>query len=169
MTTVYGPHLDEEKIQFLQEIRDLRSSNRGPWAICGDFNLIYKAEYKNNNHLNRRMMGRFCRLLKDLELKEIFLHGRLFTWSNERRHATLTRIDHLFVTVDWEKISRTACFMQSPPESQIMRCCSYSSIPCGTQKSSSGSRLFGPSLRGTWMPQHMGGRSHALTWTDYKL
>jgi exonuclease III len=48
------------------------------------------------------MMGRFRRLLCDLELKEVHLHGRLFTWSNERSHPTLERIDRVVISLDWE-------------------------------------------------------------------
>jgi len=40
-TGVYGPHLDADKLQFLQELRDIRSACPGPWLIGGDFNLIY--------------------------------------------------------------------------------------------------------------------------------
>jgi endonuclease/exonuclease/phosphatase family metal-dependent hydrolase len=48
------------------------------------------------------MMGKFRRLLGDLELKELYLNGRRYTWSNERERATLERLDRVFSTVDWE-------------------------------------------------------------------
>jgi hypothetical protein len=38
-------------------------------------------------------MGKFHRLLQDLELYELHLHGRLYTWSNEQLHPTLEHID----------------------------------------------------------------------------
>jgi hypothetical protein len=38
----------------------------GPWMIYGDFNLIYRDEEKKNDHLDRRMMGRFRRCINDL-------------------------------------------------------------------------------------------------------
>ncbi|WVZ91735.1 hypothetical protein U9M48_037868 [Paspalum notatum var. saurae] len=69
--------------------------------LCGDFNMIYGAVDKNNARLNRRVMNWFRRFLDDLELSELHLNGRLFTWSNEREHPTLERIDRVFVTVDW--------------------------------------------------------------------
>jgi endonuclease/exonuclease/phosphatase family metal-dependent hydrolase len=53
---VFEPQANDENIQFLQELRDIRSAALGPWIIAGDFNLIYKAEDKNNNY-NRAMMG----------------------------------------------------------------------------------------------------------------
>jgi exonuclease III len=89
LTCVYGPQGNEDKISFLQELRDIRLANQGPWIIVGDFNLIYKAEDKNNNNYNRAMMGRFRRLIDDLDLKDIPLHGRKFTWSNHHTNPTL--------------------------------------------------------------------------------
>jgi hypothetical protein len=78
-TGVYGPQSDELKFQFLQQLQAIRSLCGGPWVIGGDFNLIYRAEDKNNNNLNRAMMGRFQRLLNDLHLIELPLHGRKYT------------------------------------------------------------------------------------------
>jgi hypothetical protein len=49
-------------------------------------------------------MGRFRWLLNDLELSELHLSGRLFTWSNERLHPTLEHIDRMFVSEGWESL-----------------------------------------------------------------
>jgi hypothetical protein len=54
---VYGPQGNKEKIQFMQELCEIRTACQGPWMIAGDFNLIYKAEDKNNSNYNRAMMG----------------------------------------------------------------------------------------------------------------
>ena len=89
-------------MHFLDELRTIRAACVGPWAVAGDFNLIFDAADKNNNMLNRRMMGRFRRLLNDLELKESCLIGRRYTWSNERRQPTLEKIDRWFSTSDWD-------------------------------------------------------------------
>lgn len=70
--------------------------------LCGDFNLICNAADKNNMDLHRRTMGWFRRFLNDMELKELNLYGRLYTWSNERSHPTLECIDRLFVLLEWE-------------------------------------------------------------------
>lgn len=60
-TGVYGPQEDEEKMMFLQELRNIHSLCNGPWLVAGDFNLIYQAANKNNANLDRAMMGRFRR------------------------------------------------------------------------------------------------------------
>jgi hypothetical protein len=36
-----------------------------------------------------------------MELLELHLHGRLYTWSNEQAHRTLERIDKAFACADW--------------------------------------------------------------------
>jgi hypothetical protein len=37
-------------------------------------------------------------------VKEVHLEGRLFTWSNERAHPTLERIDRVFVSTEREAL-----------------------------------------------------------------
>jgi hypothetical protein len=103
-TGVYGPQEDEEKISFLQELRDVRAFCSGPWLVAGDFNLIYQAADKNNANLDHAMMGRFRRFLDDVEIKEIPLLGQKFTWSNERASPTLVRLDRAFCYLRWEEV-----------------------------------------------------------------
>jgi hypothetical protein len=59
ITVVYGPQHDDEKVEFLNELLHFREANHGPWLLCGDFNMIYQAEDKNNDRLDRRNMRRF--------------------------------------------------------------------------------------------------------------
>jgi hypothetical protein len=46
-------------------------------------------------------MQRFRHTIDTLQLAELHLNGRLFTWSNERSRPTLERIDCVFATVQW--------------------------------------------------------------------
>ena len=69
------------------------------WLLIGDFNMILHARDKSNLNLNRRLMGAFRDLIQDLQLKELNLRGRKFTWSNDRTH---TRINRAFCTVNWD-------------------------------------------------------------------
>jgi hypothetical protein len=50
------------------------------------------------------MMARFKRALSTLELRELYLNGRCFTWSNGREQPTLEKLDRVFSTVDWEEL-----------------------------------------------------------------
>jgi hypothetical protein len=47
--SVYGPTEAGNKDAFLQEIGDIQAGVGGPWLINGDFNMIYRAEDKNNS------------------------------------------------------------------------------------------------------------------------
>jgi hypothetical protein len=104
LTCVYGPQGNDEKIAFMQELRDIRSACNGPWVLAEDFNLIFKDEDKTNANCNRAMMERFRRLINDLALKEIPQYGRRFTWSNQQESPTLVKLDRVLRTVDWEEI-----------------------------------------------------------------
>lgn len=56
MTGVYGPQRKRRKLQFIEELKNLKSKVTEKWLLLGDFNLIYKAADKNNNRLDRRLM-----------------------------------------------------------------------------------------------------------------
>ena len=81
----------------------VRNECEGPWIIAGDFNMIYRAEDKNNSNINRALMGDFRSWINSLELKELPLCGRRFTWSNQREDPTLVKLDHVFCTNSWEE------------------------------------------------------------------
>jgi endonuclease/exonuclease/phosphatase family metal-dependent hydrolase len=114
LSSVYGPSRDEEKHDFLDELNHLRLSHASPWLLCGDFNMIYRTMDKNNNRLDKRRMCQFRRFLSVASLKEIHLQGRLFTWSNERDHPTLEKIDRFFVTAEWEAMHHNFEFHSLP-------------------------------------------------------
>lgn len=79
ITTVYGPVDDSLTPSFLDELREIRAAADQPLLLCGDFNLIYKAQDKSKDRLNLRSMRRFRRALDDMQVDELYLHGRLYT------------------------------------------------------------------------------------------
>jgi hypothetical protein len=103
LTVVYSLARDHDKQTFLIELHKLRTLHSGPWLLTRDFNLMYRAEDKNNTRLDRRLMGQFRRFLDEASLHEIHLSGIIFTWSNERSHPTLEHIDHAFISKEWDE------------------------------------------------------------------
>lgn len=101
ITVVYGPQLDNDKIEFLGELLQFGQACSGPWFLCGDFNMIYRAQDKNNDCLDRRCMRRFRSFLNQARLEEISMVGRMYTWSSERDRPTLELLDRMFATADW--------------------------------------------------------------------
>lgn len=102
ISVVYAPQGDELKSQFLLDLYSGRAVCPGPWLVLGDFHMILRASEKNNTNINRAMMAKFRSFVDDHELKELYMHGRMFTWSNERNVPTLTKIDRVLTSVDWE-------------------------------------------------------------------
>jgi exonuclease III len=88
----------------MQELRDIIAQWLAPWMMVGDFNLICRAEDKNNSNYNQALSGRFWRVIDDLALKEVPLQGRKFTWSNQQASPTLVRLDMVLVIVEWEEM-----------------------------------------------------------------
>lgn len=98
---VYGPQTDADKVLFLDELATYGDRVQLPWLAYGDFNMIYRASDKNNQRLDRRCMTRFRRFLNRMQLEEINMRGRLYSWSNERDNPTLELLDRVFGTAGW--------------------------------------------------------------------
>ena len=121
LTCVYGPQGDDNNLLFLQELRSIRANCQGPWLLLGDFNLITSVEDKNNRNINRAMMGRFRRLINDLELRDLPLHGRKFTWSNQQEVPTLVKLDRALCSAEWEQLFPN-CLLQSEASDGLDHC-----------------------------------------------
>jgi hypothetical protein len=100
------------KFSLCKELRNVRSACPGPWILMGDFNLIYMDDDKSSGNFNRHLMDRFRRLINDLGVKELALHGRKFTWSNRQDPPTLVKLDRMFCSPDWEQLFPN-CLLQS--------------------------------------------------------
>lgn len=112
LTVVYGPQLDPEKALFMEELIAVRAACTGPWVVVGDFNLILDEADKNNARINRRNLRLFRQTVDQLELQDIHLNGRKYTWSNERHQPTLVKLDRVLVSLDWEE-RFPSCFLQA--------------------------------------------------------
>lgn len=101
ISVVYGPQADSDKFNFISELRSLKASMLPSWVILGDFNLICRANDKSNGAINRRLINSFRSALNFLELDELRLHGRRFTWASSCPQQTKTKIDHVFCSPEW--------------------------------------------------------------------
>jgi exonuclease III len=79
---VYGSQPENEKMTFLVELRNIRNMMKPKWLILGDFNMIRRTREKNKGSINRRVMRQFNHTIDYLQLLELDLNGKLYTWSN---------------------------------------------------------------------------------------
>ena len=102
---VYGPTTGiAEKLPFLSDLKAALVNLHLPIALMGDFNLIAEAADKSNLNLNRGLMLAFRGFMNDLGLKDLYLHGRRYTWSNEQLNSTRCRLDRLLYNSEWHDL-----------------------------------------------------------------
>ena len=115
LIAVYGPQSDPDKVAFLQELQGRITSDLPPntaTIVVGDFNMIVKASDKSNTNVNRRNMARFRKFINDMQLKDLYLHGRRYTWSNEQQVSTMVKLDRVLFNQEWD-INFPSCMLQA--------------------------------------------------------
>jgi hypothetical protein len=62
-----------------------------------------RKEDKNNDNFNPRWPFIFNAIIGSLDLRELGLSGRQFTWANRRQIPTFEKLDQILVSVGWEQ------------------------------------------------------------------
>jgi hypothetical protein len=99
---VYGAAQDTHKPAFLSELVRMCDSEILPKLLAGDFNIMRKPEEKNNSTFHPRWPSIFNAIIDHLDLREIVLSGRQFTWANRRSVPTFEKLDRVLASVEWE-------------------------------------------------------------------
>ena len=71
--------------------------------------MIRSDSDKNTGHGDPKLMELFNNFIGNCLLREIFVSGMRFTWSNKQKIPTLIKLDRILVTVEWE-LQYTKCF-----------------------------------------------------------
>jgi hypothetical protein len=71
--------------------------------VGGDFNIIRRREEKNKDSFNEQWPFIFNAIIESLDLREIALSGRQFTWANCRKSPTYEKLDRILSSVEWEQ------------------------------------------------------------------
>ena len=104
LISVYGPAQQEYKSHFLSEIVRVCSKEALPIVIGGNFNIIRRPDEKNNDNYNDRWPFMFNAVIDSLNLREIEMTGRKFTWANHLQNQTFEKLDRVLVCTDLEAI-----------------------------------------------------------------
>jgi hypothetical protein len=73
-----------------------------PIIIGGDFNIIRNPGEKNNESYNDRWPFLFNVVIGTLNLRELEMSGRKFTWANRLQNQTFEKLDRVLVCTDFE-------------------------------------------------------------------
>ena len=86
---------------FWQELRDSKHWSHDAWLLCEDFNFIWFRSERLGSTFNVHLSRRFNALISELELIDIPLQNRKFSWSNLRSSPTMALLDIFFCTSEW--------------------------------------------------------------------
>jgi hypothetical protein len=84
LVIVYGAAQLEDKEEFLAELGNVCSDQSLPLLVGGDFNIIRFSSEKNKNVRRNRWIDIFNTIINSYALKEIYMSGGQFTWSNNQ-------------------------------------------------------------------------------------
>jgi endonuclease/exonuclease/phosphatase family metal-dependent hydrolase len=102
LVPVYGAAQDDKKPDFHAELVRTCDNETLPLLIGGDFNIIRRKEEKNNDNFNSRWPFMFNAIIESLDLREIALSGRQYTWASRRETPTFEKLDRILASVEWE-------------------------------------------------------------------
>jgi hypothetical protein len=100
---VYGAAQEALKPDFLAELVRICETETLPMLVGGDFNIIRRKEEKNNDNFNARWPFIFNAIIESLDLREIILSSRQFTWASRREIPTYEKLDRILANVGWKQ------------------------------------------------------------------
>jgi hypothetical protein len=103
LVCVYGAAQEALKPDILGELVRICETETLNMLVGGDFNIIRRKEEKNNDNFNARWPFIFNAIIECLDLREIILSGRQFTWASRREIPTYEKLDRVLANVEWEQ------------------------------------------------------------------
>ena len=105
LVAVYGAAQPKFKEAFLTELVNTCSKESLPLLVGGggDFNIIRNSSEKSNDKFNGKWPFLFNAVIDSLNLRELLMSGRKFTWSNSLETPTFERLDRVLMSTEWEQ------------------------------------------------------------------
>jgi hypothetical protein len=97
---------------FILKLSELCNNEELSILMGGDFNLIRSNKDRNKGQGDPRLIELFNNFIGTFQLREIFISGSRFTWSNKQRDPTLIKLDRILMSESWENNFPT-CFAWS--------------------------------------------------------
>jgi hypothetical protein len=100
---VYGPNRDDLWSDLWEELMGVHQQWPHPWCVFGDFNLArFQSERRGCTRVSTSMVE-FSDFIEDLNLVDLSLNGGCYTWSSGSANPSMSWIDRVLVTPEWEE------------------------------------------------------------------
>jgi hypothetical protein len=73
-----------------------------PFLIGGDFNIMRKLEDKSSGDFDTKWPSLFNAVIESLDLREIVMTGRQYTWVGAGDNPTYEKLDRVLSSTEWE-------------------------------------------------------------------
>ncbi|KAL4191825.1 hypothetical protein AMTRI_Chr06g190990 [Amborella trichopoda] len=100
---IYGPNSTSLRALLWAELDFIASLPHSAWYLGGDFNITRWSHERNSNSIISQGMMDFSDFISRNELLEIPLQGNRFTWSNHSSQPSLSKLDRLLLSSNWEE------------------------------------------------------------------
>ena len=102
-TGVYGPNRNAIRSDLLDELLDVRLQWPLLWCVFGDFNVVrFPSEWRGYSRVSSSM-EEFSDFIEGQTLVDLPLKGGTYTWCNGSAIPSMSRIDRVLVSTDWEE------------------------------------------------------------------
>jgi hypothetical protein len=98
--TLYGPAQPQNKRAFLVELANTCAKESLPYLIRGDFNIMRSPDDKSSGAFDPRWPNLFNAVIESLDLKEIAMTGRQYTWAGPGENPTFEKFDRVLVSTE---------------------------------------------------------------------
>ncbi|XP_028070850.1 uncharacterized protein LOC114273287 [Camellia sinensis] len=98
---IYAPTDALKRRKLWESLVKLKLSYPNPWCLGGDFNEIRVMSERKGCSRRERGMKDFNNFIESLELIDLNMHGRLFTWCNALDGERWSRIDRFLLDPVW--------------------------------------------------------------------
>ena len=99
---VYGPNDNNLMGQLWDELIGIQQLWEVPWSYIGDFNIVrFLSEQLGGSRLTLDMEN-FSDYIEELSLIDLLLEGGSYTWSSGSDQPSMSRIDRVLISHDWE-------------------------------------------------------------------
>jgi endonuclease/exonuclease/phosphatase family metal-dependent hydrolase len=87
---------------LLSELANTCSKESLPYVLGGDFNIMRRPEDKSPGNFDPKWPAIFNAVIESLDLREIVMTGRQYTWAGPGNNPTFEKLDRVLVSTDWE-------------------------------------------------------------------
>lgn len=98
VVNVYAPNEVVNRRVLWDELLSLKRNSSFPWCMGGDFNEIKSINERKGCNRMERGMRDFVDFCNSMELIDIPMVGRKFTWTNYQDQAILSRLDRFLLS-----------------------------------------------------------------------